>query len=285
MHDAQNAAQAEAPITQNEPRAPGFYLDVREADYHAGPEVSSTRLKRFAQAPAKVLVRQRETKALAFGSLTHMAVLQPHLLEETYCVTDLPRISEREKATQEEMKRAGGRELVKRDDWEAALRMRDTIHSHPTLRDMFAPVGLVTEASFYWIDPATGLRCRGRVDALRTDWNAVLDIKTTEDASPDAFARTVANYQLHWQQAFYEAGLEATRALPTDFFFIAIEKEAPNLPAIFELRMEAVDLARRQVRDTLEAWARCEATGIWPGYDERPQRIDLPPWARAGEYA
>jgi len=287
VSDAIDVAEAPAVPARPTPREPGLHFNVPEAEYHSGPEVSVSKLKRLAVAPAKVLVPQKETEALAAGTLRHMALLQPHLLEATYFVTDLERISAREKATQAEIERAGGRELVKRAEWEAALRLRDAVHTHPTLRDMLAPEGLACEASFYWIDAVTGLRCRGRADALRLDWGVAIDLKTTEDASPAGFARAVANYKWHWQNAFYAQGLTATWQDPQAFFFVAVEKEPPFLPAIYELDQRAVDLGRRDVAAQLEIWARCERAGIWPGYDERPVRLDLPGWAyaQAGEYA
>jgi hypothetical protein len=287
MTDEIDVVEAPAAAQRPAPREPGLHFDVPEDDYHGGPEVSVSRLKRLAEAPAKVLVPQKETAALTAGTLRHLAILQPHLLEQRYFVTDLDRISAREKATQAEMERAGGRELVKRGEWEAALRLRDAVHTHPTLRDMLAPEGLACEASFYWVDPVTKLRCRGRADALRTDWQVAIDIKTTEDASPVGFAKSVANYRYHWQEAFYRRGLGLTWMNPQAFFFVAVEKEPPYLPAIYELDRRAVDLGERDITAQLEIWARCERSGIWPGYDERPVRLDLPAWvyAQAGEYA
>lgn len=266
---------------------PGLYLDIPEEEYHPSPGVSVSALKRFAEAPAKVKVNRASTSSLAFGSLAHTAILQPHLLADRYHVVDLERISAREKATKDAMAAAGGRELVKRSDWNDAMRLRDRVHSHPTLRDMLAPQGMQVEASFYWIDPITELLCRGRADALRDDWEVVIDLKSTVDASPEGFQRAVANYNYHWQQAHYERGLSFTWKPPQAFFFVAIETEDPFLPAIYELDTRAVDLGRRQVAENLERWAECERTGIWPGYPDQPQPLDLPGWAyaKAGEYA
>ena len=170
--------------------------------------------------------------------------------------------------------------LVKTADWDAAMRLRDAVQAHPTLRDMLAPEGRDVEASFYWRDPLTGLLCRGRADVLRNDWRAVIDVKTTESAHPDDFARKVAEYRYHWQQAHYEDGLaQAGWHAPEAFFFIAIEKEEPFLAGIYQLDPNALELGRRRVRDALNRWAECERTGIWPGYPELPQPLDLPRWA------
>jgi exodeoxyribonuclease VIII len=261
------------------PAPVGLHLDVPEDEYHASDSVSSSRIKAFLEAPAKVQAPSPDTQSLRFGSLCHTAILQPDKLESIYCVTDLERINKKDKATQAEQERAGARQLVKRPDWDEALRLRDAVHAHPTARDMLAPVGLLTEVSGAWDDQATGLRCRKRSDALRTDWKAVVDLKSTQDASPEGFAKSVANYQYHIQQAHYCAGLAEVWHRPEAFFFIAVEKEPPFLIGIYELDVEAVRLGEALRRRALDGWAECIRTGIWPGYAETPVSLSLPAWA------
>ena len=261
---------------------PGIYGDIPEDDYHASPGVSVSRLKLFKEAPAKVRVPRADRPALRFGRLGHLAILQPHLLEDRYHVVDLERISAREKATKDAMAAAGGRELVKRADWDTARAMRDAIQAHPTLREWFgAPEDLTVESSFYWTDPVTGLLCRGRADGIRRSWRVCLDLKCVEDASPEGFAKTVGSYDYHMQDAHYRAGIAATWGELDRFYFIAIEKEPPFLAGIYELMPQAQELGRLEVMANLEGWARCEASGIWPGYSEEPEPLDLPGWAYA----
>jgi exodeoxyribonuclease VIII len=258
---------------------PGIHDGLAEDIYHASPGVSVSRLKRFAEAPAKALVQRPETKALALGSMLHTMLLEPEQFDRRYCVTTLTRISEREKATQAELTRAAGRELVKESDYEAAQAVRVTVLQHPVIRDILAP-GYIIERSFGWHDDETGLLCRGRADIIRPDMRLVADIKTTTDASPRAFARAAADYKYHWQESFYRTGITATHNWePEAFLFIAIEKEAPYLPGIYYMPPETVDPARAQLRAQLRRYAECEATGIWPGYADEPQPLHLPEWA------
>lgn len=260
---------------------PGLYEGIPEDEYHRSAGVSVSTLKRFAEAPAKALVRRPETKSLAIGSLVHMALLQPHLLEQTYYVTDLDRISDREKATKDEREKAQGRELVKRKDWDAAMRLRDAVMRHPTVRDLIVPEHLILETSMYWTDPVTGLLCRGRADVIRMDWRVLIDIKSTEDASREGFAKSVGNYRYHWQDWFYRWGLgHAAGWRPESFVFISVEKEEPYLVGCYELTPQTLEKAEREVRDMLDAYAECTRTGIWPGYSEALEPLDLPHWYR-----
>lgn len=185
---------------------PGIYDGIPAEVYHGGDGISVSTLKRFAEAPAKALVHRPETPALARGTLVHTAVLEPELLEERYKVSDLKTFDARHKAFQEEQAAAGGRELIKRADWNMALAMRDAVQAHPVARDLLAP-GLLMEQSIYWIDARTGLLCRGRSDVLRTDMRVIVDLKSTADASPRGFGKQAAQLRYPWQSAWYLDGV------------------------------------------------------------------------------
>lgn len=72
--------------------------------------------------------------------------------------------------------------------------------------------------------------------------------------------------------------------MPEAFIFIAIEKEEPYLTAAYETAPADVDVARGQLRDVLDRYAACKARGIWPGYSDTLERLELPAWATR-EYA
>ena len=38
-------------------------------------------------------------------------------------------------------------------------------------------------------------------------------------------------------------------------------------------------LAAEQLRPLYETWAKCEASGVWPGYPEKVVPIGVPEWA------
>lgn len=258
---------------------PGIYDGIPEDDYHASPGVSVSRLKVFAEAPAKAKFgSKKETAALALGSLIHCAVLEPDDLEHRYQVTDLERRGT--KAWEAEEAAAAGRELIKRPDYEEALRIRDAAHAHPVAREILKPGPLLVEQSMYWLDPATGLLCRGRVDGMRVDMRVLADVKSTADASPEGFARAVAEYRYHWQEAFYVDGVKAAAGwTPEAFIFFAIEKEPPYLVGAYEVPPDDVERGRQRVREELERYAECERTNHWPGYSTTLESLHLPHWA------
>lgn len=260
--------------------APGVYEIPAEA-YHAGPGVSVSTLRAFADNPARMRYGVRKsTAAQSFGTLIHAAVLEPDALDARFCASDLERFDSRTAAYKAEMERADGRELVKRADYDEALRIRDSVHAHPIARDLLAPAGLLVERSFYWTCPDTGLLLRGRADGLRQDMRVVVDLKSTTDASPYEFGRSAAEYRYHWQAAHYCDGVAAAAGWePEAFIFIAVEKAMPYLVAAYELDPLDLDKARERLSDTKVAYAESLRNDVWPGHPTNLERIDLPQWA------
>lgn len=263
---------------------PGLYDAIPEEQYHASPGVSVSRLKTFAKAPAKARYgKNKETGSLRFGSLIHTAILEPDQLDLRYMVSDLERFDPRTAAYKEESLKARGRELVKRAEYEEALRIQDAVHAHPSAGALLKG-DLRVEQSFYWIDPETGLLCRGRADGLHMDMRAIVDLKSTQDASPDrrGFAMSCGEYKYHWQDAFYREGIEAVTGWePEAFVFIAVEKDRPYLVGTYELEPVAVERGREDVHEQLRAYAKCLKDDYWPGYSGDIEPLAMPTWAYA----
>jgi exodeoxyribonuclease VIII len=205
---------------------------------------------------------------MKLGSLTHCAVLEPDELSSRYGIC-LPRNTKAGKEMAAEME-AAGIEAVTASEMEQAIAMAGSVRSHQAaaalLRDGKA------EQSFWWDDTPTGLRCK-----CRPDWytgNTIVDLKTTTDASPKGFARSVAQWRYAIQQNHYLAGTFAER-----FVFIAVEKTYPYAVGVYELDEAAALYGETERRNNLQTIADCRAISEWPGYGNTIQPLSLPSWA------
>ena len=244
--------------------------------YHADPAISASHLHAVANSPyhyfSKFLAPHRppsvQTAAMKLGSLTHCAVLEPDELSKRYGIC-LPRNTKAGKEMEGEMI-AAGIEAVTASEMEQAMAMAGSVRSHQAaaalLRDGKA------EQSFWWDDIQTGLRCK-----CRPDWytgNTIVDLKTTTDASPKGFARSVAQWRYAIQQNHYLAGTFAER-----FVFIAVEKTYPYAVGVYELDEAAALYGETERRNNLQTIADCRAISEWPGYGNTIQPLSLPNWA------
>jgi exodeoxyribonuclease VIII len=186
------------------------------------------------------------------------------------------------------------------EQWEQLHAMRDAVMAHPAARALLTGAPGVAERSVYWRDPVTGLLCRCRPDFWRQD-GIVVDVKTTEDASAEGFARSIANYRYHVQHPFYLDGINTMREQykPSDpfsiprpqpakaFVFLAVEKSARVVDGVamgvgvYVLDNDSVELGRIEYRQDLERIAACTRAGVWPGYSEKIAPIALPMWKLA----
>lgn len=253
---------------------------MRNEDYHKDLAVSASHLHSVAISPLHYWKRYRDTNrpvveptaAMRMGTLVHCAVLEPVELALRYAIAPDRRTKEGKAEAAAMMAR--GIEPVSAADLETAIAIAAAVHAHPLAALLLADGQ--PEQSFWFNDAPTGLRCK-----CRPDWfngATIVDLKTTTDASPRGFARSVAQYRYHVQASHYLAGTGAQR-----FVFVAVEKTYPYGVAVYELDAAALVRGEELRRHDLQVIADCEATGEWPGYGASIQPLSLPNWALNGD--
>lgn len=313
---------------------PGIYRGIPNAAYHGGPGISKSGLDLIHRSPAhyKAVIDAANdntpTPAQIIGTAFHALLLEPDEFNENYCLPMVPpegaldtiddlktalkaagekvtgtkqELIDRLKAVQpdavilSELKQRhaannAGRIILPLETFEQLFAMRDSVMRHP------AAHALLTRAQ-----------------------NVVVDVKTTEDASVEEFARSIANWSYHKQHPYYLDGLRLAieqagltdadlpqgeaelsaywhdpetgvlcrcrpdfwRGRPDDFFFLAVEKKAPYAVSVFWLDEESIAVGRRENRADLDLYAECLANDKWPAYPEGIQKIRLPNWKLA----
>lgn len=116
------------------------------------------------------------------------------------------------------------------------------------------------------------------------NWGAgyVLDLKSTEDASEEAFGKSCANYRYPVQNAWYNDVLDASPygRHPEGWAFMAFEKEPPYAIGIHYL--DDFDIARGRIaaqRDFMRI-ARHRHADHWPDYGMGTKPLKLPTWMK-----
>ncbi len=258
--------------------------DLPNHEYHRHESISKSGLDLIARAPAIYQHRRANplppTPAMRMGTLVHLAILEPDkLYSECIVAPDINRRTNAGKAEWEAFQIAAeGREVVTVEEIDQLVAIRDAVRAHPAASTALGMIREV-ETSIFWTDPDTGIRCRCRPDAILTN-GLILDVKTTKDARPDEFSRSIANYRYHVQAAFYSAGYEAAFGEPPKgFVFLAVETEAPHLCAIYVASREMKLRGTADYRRDLDALKLCRETGEWPGLPTVPTVLELPKWA------
>lgn len=252
---------------------------LSNAEYHALTMViGKSHLDEVAKSPAHYWARFLDpnrvqpdpTPAMVLGSATHTAILEPHLFDDQYVLA--PQIRRGTKAWAEWEAKAEGKTLLKQEDYDTIQHMAEAVHKHPASRFLLELPGQV-EQTVRWRDDATEQDCKCRPDWRSADGRLVVDVKTTEHADPRMFAQSVAKFRYHVQSHWYLRGTGAEQ-----FLFVAVEKSAPYLVAVYVATPEMVAAGARAADRDLALIAECKASGKWPGYPDTIQPLDLPRW-------
>ncbi|GAA5198716.1 PD-(D/E)XK nuclease-like domain-containing protein [Microbacterium jejuense] len=270
----------------------GFVHDLDENTYHAQPELSSTGAKKILKSAAHYkdyIENPHETKA-AFdvGSAAHSKILgvgaqiavypdgdgpethtmigddgEPVTLTNVLAVNGA--VSTKAAKDFEKVSRDAGLIPVKRVTARVVDRMAESVLRDPRARRLLE--GAAREVSAFATDPVTGLRIRGRFDALG---DRAADVKTTGgEASETGFELDAFRYGYDVQQGHYEYIHEVLTGSEIPYFFIVVENHRPYLTGIHVLGPEESAAARDKARVARTRLAQSLATGEWPGYQNR----------------
>jgi hypothetical protein len=140
-----------------------------------------------------------------------------------------------------------------------------------------------SEVTMVWDDPDTGLRCKARADHWNRRTRVMADLKTTDDACERAFGRSVVSYGYDIAHAHYSEGAKALGEPLDDYLFVAQEKKAPYLAAVYKLDAAGEARGYELRQRGMETMAACMASNTWPGYPRGVQSLPLPGWAITNE--
>jgi hypothetical protein len=269
------------PFVERPAFVPGVFDGMPAEQYFAVEALSQSGATKLLRSPAHYKLdrdkRSEPTAAMQFGTAVHTGVLEPDRFAAT--VVAAPKVDRRTNAGKAEwsafVESSVGRIVLDRADYDAARRCVDAVLAHPGARALLD--GARREVSAFWLDPKYNIPCKARFDAL--NHGGIVDVKTTDDASPDAFARSIAKWGYHRQSAHYSDGHEVALGTPSAFFaLIVVEKEPPHAVACYAMPDVGVLAGRREMATARARYAHCIAAGEWPAYPDTIETIALPKW-------
>ena len=100
--------------------------------------------------------------------------------------------------------------------------MKKAIDNDSLTQKLLSVKGNIIESSRIWIDPITGLKCKGKLDIDIVKYSEVVDLKTTAVMSQKEYEEAMNSYDYDRQVAFYGKGAKAKRVR-----FIGVQKVEP----------------------------------------------------------
>lgn len=261
--------------------------DMTNEAYHSLPALGSSGIRALLRSPAHYYGTTldpnrpvRDDSRFLAGTLAHCCVLEPSQFGKRYIVKPEGMDGRTKEGKAWAASVAPGMTIISDDQAMTAWRQAASILRLPEIAELIN--GARTEVSAFWQDAATGVDCKCRPDWLSEVGSGVIipDLKTTQDASPEGFAKSVARYGYHIQASHYSDGFErASGRQVLGFIFVCVEADYPHAAAAYMLDDEAMEKGRDEVKRALALYAECKASGVWPGYPNTIQPLSLPHWA------
>ncbi|MEO0467607.1 MAG: PD-(D/E)XK nuclease-like domain-containing protein [Pseudomonadota bacterium] len=265
--------------------------DLNDPEYFSLDAVNRSFLWEMRRSPAhahhKAVNGDADTPALLMGRALHTAVLEPQELDGRFAVRPeginrRTKIGKAEWAAFEEAN-AHKSILPGAQDMATLKGVRDAIQAHPLAKRLCTGPGM-TEKTALWTDDATGVRCKAKYDRVVSGGGGsaiVVDLKSTDDASPRGFGRSVYKFGYHFQAVHYLTGLDVVAGeMARRFVFVAVEKKPPHGIGIYELDFAYIEAARNEWGELLARYAKCKERNSWPSYPADIQILEAPEWVK-----
>jgi hypothetical protein len=234
---------------------------------------------------------EEENEHFRYGTICHMAILEPDKFKSSFVLepefvgpTKDGRMSTQSKAAREQKAQwyadlPKDKIVVTAEDRDKITGTINSILNHDKAAKVIK--GAQVEMSGFFREPSTGILCRIRPDILHVGKKVLVDLKTTQNASPRIFASQIAKFGYHISLAFYSIGIkEITGSEPDICALLAVEKEAPFVCSLFTVDKQSLQTAKAWVYHGLSILKSCIEKDKWPSYQSgNAEEISIPEWS------
>lgn len=262
---------------------PGIYPDLPASEYFTSRcpsrPLSNSGIKILInETPADFIGREpTDSAAMRLGDVVHQLALGKG---SGYDIS--PWDDYRTKAAQEwrDAVAANGRTPIKQKDFDAAEDMAEIVRIR--IAKALGGAEYQTEVPFFWTEdtPHGVVWCCGMADIWCPSLGVVIDPKVTKYVHGEKARAHIANLGWATQNAWYRRGL--SKLLPDmagklRFANLLISPDKPHTSRLVEISEGWRTGADADCERALGIFARCMATGEWPGYPDQ-EILDEPSW-------
>jgi hypothetical protein len=273
----------------------GIYKDISIEDYHANKtHISATQIK-YAKKSLKHFysyvngfLEKPSGSHMDFGNAFELALLNPvGYMQEVAVIPDqdfidlarqdnpaltVPRNSKIYKAGIAEFERLNpGKYHIMdqgKESFDAIEEMLSNCMQDAVIQALIKNVEY--QLSLFWTDPETGIKLKTRPDICKRKKNVIVNLKTTEDGSPQAFSKDLCKYEYPLQACVEIDGCLKTGLMEQvdSYFWLVVEKVPPYNATIYEFSGSDREACMDNYRFTLKRIQKAREQEKWPGYGQ-----------------
>lgn len=224
--------------------------------------------------------RKEPTDAMKLGTALHTKVLQPELFESTYAIIPASIKQKRGKEWEVFQEECEGKECLKLSQFQQISGMAKALVGSAGCKKAFEQTPS-RDRELALFSTLCGVEVKSKVDMYCQALGMIADVKTTSDASPEAFMRQSSDLGYDVQAAFYLMNAEECGLDVSTFGFFVVENEPPYTTGVYTFgrfsdfilagEMEVKRRLREYLRYTTSEEDLC-GDG-WVKHD-----LSLPPW-------
>lgn len=286
--------------------------------YHSGPGLSSTDIKNLINGTIESWlfkkISPKDTHALFLGNAIHCMTLEPQEFWNRYCIdSEAPcppsRATKEGKNEWREWVAHSGwldemtplqwakawrkwrhpefkKEPISREDIEVAVGIAESVKKHPMVSQMFLQGE--SEVTLYWIDKETGILCKCRPDRINYTFPCIPDLKSTTNASLEAFEGDITSYDYHVSAYWYLWGAQEVFGKDFEnFVYIPCEKTPPYQVTFYIADEGSLAVGKGLCRAGIAIYQKytfqlskiTDEEKRWSGYSLEPKSVGIRPWA------
>lgn len=266
-------------------------LKLSDAEYFSRLEMSKHSLDDFAKNPHAFFAKKSagitddsDTPALALGRAVHASVLERPVYEAEY-VSMPDTIKVRRGKEWESFKESNkDKQIISRDDLEIVEGVTVSVSEHRNAKQIL-DMCKHREFAVIWEEPTSDngvVPMRAKIDFGNANYSIIGDLKTTQDASPEAFSKDSDAFGYDIQAAVYISAMQACGHKPKLFVFIVVEKTFPYTVSTytFDVDSDFVQAGLLEYRKRLKSYSEYinGTVAVPSGWSEH--NIQLPPWSK-----
>ncbi len=254
-----------------------------DGDYYASRSLSHSKLSCLAQNPMEFKMRYvddpptlppKQSDAFAMGHAVHCLALEPEKFDERFAAA--PKVDRRTTAGKirwaEHLEDSKDKIVIDEQDYADAIACVQALNNHAEFATIMAQPRRV-EVPFEF--DLFGHRFKAKPDCIVDSMKLILDIKTTDDASPHRWQWSAVDYGYHRQAWIYRGAIELSHANKEPvtesyrFIFAVVEKPKPStrgIPptvALYELDSDTMRMGCEDTFALVREYERRTETNNW----------------------
>ena len=265
----------------------GIYYDVDYDIYDKWQAINNSALKWGSISTAHMLAYicgriSKHSDVLNLGRLVHVAVLEPHLIDQF-------QVWEKRRAgTEWESFNAdyGVDNIVKPEDMIVALSVKKSIEQHREAARIICECK--KEVSIIWTDKMYG-RGKARIDLLQQNGCEFGDLKTTSRVDPHKFRRQFFSHDLSYYMQFgwiWEGLDHLLKPTTTTAYVVSAETKPIYDVAVYEVSDDALHIGRKHAVKIARQYHIAKQTDSFNGVSGgEVLMMDAPQWMKDKEAA